>query len=83
MTMFSEWSKLLIIPKYESVGKEKRAYCWIGSISMNIDKWSFEFQSANNSKIRNVRGLGTFCAFDMPDAATRDKFLEIAGNNGI
>ncbi|VDK80717.1 unnamed protein product [Onchocerca ochengi] len=42
-----------------------------------------QIESVNNSKMRNVRGLGTFCAFDMPDTATRDKFLEIAGNNGL
>lgn len=30
----------------------------------------------------NVRGRGTFCAFDMPDASTRDKFIGQMRNAG-
>ncbi|CAM4843188.1 unnamed protein product, partial [Rotaria magnacalcarata] len=33
--------------------------------------------------ILNVRGRGTFCAFDMPDALVRDKFLAQMRNAGI
>ncbi|CAF0749985.1 unnamed protein product [Adineta ricciae] len=33
--------------------------------------------------ILNVRGRGTFCAFDMPDASTRDKFIGQMRNAGI
>uniref|UniRef100_A0A915PS53 4-aminobutyrate--2-oxoglutarate transaminase n=1 Tax=Setaria digitata TaxID=48799 RepID=A0A915PS53_9BILA len=40
-------------------------------------------ESVKSSLMSNVRGLGTFCAFDMPDPAIRDKFLETAGNNGL
>lgn len=32
--------------------------------------------------ILNVRGRGTFCAFDMPDGATRDKFVAHMRNAG-
>ncbi|CAF1000465.1 unnamed protein product [Adineta steineri] len=31
----------------------------------------------------NIRGLGTFCAFDMPNASVRDKFLVQMRNAGI
>lgn len=30
----------------------------------------------------NARGLGTFCAFDMPNASTRDKFISHMRNAG-
>ncbi len=32
--------------------------------------------------ILNARGRGTFCAFDMPDAPTRDKFISQMRNAG-
>lgn len=32
--------------------------------------------------IRNARGRGTFCAFDMPTASLRDKFLFDLRNSG-
>lgn len=39
--------------------------------------------SKNHSQlIKNVRGRGTFCAFDMPNAATRDKFVNQMRNAG-
>jgi len=31
----------------------------------------------------NVRGRGTFCAFDMPNASIRDKFLVQMRNTGV
>jgi len=34
-------------------------------------------------QILNPRGRGTFCAFDMPDASTRDKFINQMRNAGI
>ncbi|CAF4124917.1 unnamed protein product, partial [Rotaria magnacalcarata] len=33
--------------------------------------------------ILNTRGLGTFCAFDMPNASVRDKFINQMRNAGI
>lgn len=39
-------------------------------------------QGSHSSKISNVRGEGTFLAFDMVDGATRDKFLSMARHNG-
>jgi 4-aminobutyrate aminotransferase/(S)-3-amino-2-methylpropionate transaminase len=32
--------------------------------------------------ILNTRGRGTFCAFDMPNASTRDKFIGEMRNAG-
>jgi 4-aminobutyrate aminotransferase/(S)-3-amino-2-methylpropionate transaminase len=32
--------------------------------------------------ILNTRGRGTFCAFDMPTASTRDKFISHMRNAG-
>ena len=32
--------------------------------------------------VRNARGLGTFCAFDMPTSAIRDKFIGEMRNAG-
>ena len=32
--------------------------------------------------IQNVRGQGTFCAFDMPNASTRDKYVAQMRNAG-
>lgn len=34
-------------------------------------------------QVFNVRGQGTFCAFDTPDAQLRDKLLEVALSNGL
>lgn len=32
--------------------------------------------------IKNIRGQGTFCAFDMPNAGTRDKYVAQMRNAG-
>ena len=32
--------------------------------------------------IQNARGLGTFCAFDMPDSGKRDKYVAQMRNAG-
>lgn len=34
-----------------------------------------DFNTTYPHLIRNARGRGTFCAFDMPTASLRDKFL--------
>lgn len=36
----------------------------------------------NSQLILNARGKGTFCAFDMPNAAIRDKFVTQMRNAG-
>ncbi|MCP9262544.1 4-aminobutyrate aminotransferase, mitochondrial [Dirofilaria immitis] len=75
-TWLGDPTKVILLEKALQVIKE--ITCW-----NKHEKLGKNCKSANSSIIRNVRGLGTFCAFDMPDTATRDKFLEIAGNNGL
>ncbi|EFA80836.1 histidine kinase [Heterostelium album PN500] len=42
-----------------------------------------EFQSKNPSLISNVRGLGTFIAFDLPTPALRDQLVSILRAKGV
>ena len=39
-------------------------------------------QSQYPGYLKNVRGLGSLCAVDMPDAATRDKIMLAMRNKG-
>jgi len=40
-------------------------------------------QKENGKVISNARGLGTYIAFDLPNAQIRDKLVEIVRNNGV
>jgi len=38
---------------------------------------------ARYPRMQNVRGLGTFCAFDLPDTVSRDKLIKLSRNSGV
>jgi L-lysine 6-transaminase len=40
-------------------------------------------QEENPGRISNARGRGLMCAFDLPDAETRDRFKKLAFENGM
>lgn len=42
-----------------------------------------QLASRHSGKVLNVRGMGTLCAFDMPEAGVRDKLLAVALTNGL
>eukprot|EP01087_Luapelamoeba_hula_P008982 TRINITY_DN2288_c0_g1_i1.p1 TRINITY_DN2288_c0_g1~~TRINITY_DN2288_c0_g1_i1.p1 ORF type:complete len:518 (-),score=98.24 TRINITY_DN2288_c0_g1_i1:30-1583(-) len=42
-----------------------------------------ELQAKHSSKMKNVRGVGTFCAFDGNDAAQRDKLIGMLRQKGV
>jgi 4-aminobutyrate aminotransferase/(S)-3-amino-2-methylpropionate transaminase len=41
-----------------------------------------DLNKKSSQLIQNARGQGTFCAFDMPNASIRDKFLVQMRNAG-
>jgi 4-aminobutyrate aminotransferase/(S)-3-amino-2-methylpropionate transaminase len=41
-----------------------------------------DISKKHSQVIFNARGRGTFCAFDMPNASTRDKFIGEMRNAG-
>jgi 4-aminobutyrate aminotransferase / (S)-3-amino-2-methylpropionate transaminase len=41
-----------------------------------------DINQRHSKLIQNVRGRGTFCAFDMPNASVRDKFIGQMRNTG-
>ncbi|UJR33627.1 hypothetical protein I4U23_021062 [Adineta vaga] len=82
-TWMGEPSKLLVL---DAVLKTVKAENLIESTRKTGDILlkGLEDISAKYSKlILNVRGRGTFCAFDMPDASVRDKFIGQMRNAGI
>jgi L-lysine 6-transaminase len=42
-----------------------------------------KLQEENPGRISNARGRGLMCAFDLPDAETRDRFKKLAFENGM
>jgi len=42
-----------------------------------------ELEKKYPNRIRNVRGVGTFCAFDMPTTDVLDKFANACIANGL
>ncbi|KAK6107810.1 Aminotransferase class-III family protein [Brugia pahangi] len=82
-TWLGDPTKVILLEKALKVIERDNLLEQMRKVGATMQSELRKIESANNSMVQNVRGLGTFCAFDMPDGVVRDKFLEIAGNNGL
>ncbi|VDN88549.1 unnamed protein product [Brugia pahangi] len=82
-TWLGDPTKVILLEKALKVIERDNLLEQMRKVGATMQSELRKIESVNNSMVQNVRGLGTFCAFDMPDGVVRDKFLEIAGNNGI
>uniref|UniRef100_F1L311 (S)-3-amino-2-methylpropionate transaminase n=1 Tax=Ascaris suum TaxID=6253 RepID=F1L311_ASCSU len=82
-TWMGEPTKLILLEKAVEVIKRDNLLEQVRKVGKGLQSGLRQIESANNSKMRNVRGLGSYCAFDLCDTATRDKFLDTAVSNGL
>lgn len=82
-TWMGEPTKLILLEKAIEVIQRDKLLEQVKSVGKGLQSGLRQVQSSNSSKMLNVRGLGTYCAFDMPDASLRDKFIDIAISNGL
>jgi len=43
----------------------------------------YEIEKSHGDLISGVRGIGTYCAFDLPSTALRDQIISIIRNQGV
>uniref|UniRef100_A0A0K0F0C5 (S)-3-amino-2-methylpropionate transaminase n=1 Tax=Strongyloides venezuelensis TaxID=75913 RepID=A0A0K0F0C5_STRVS len=84
--IFNTWmgdpTKLIVLEKVVKVIKEQRLVEQ-AKIVGGILKTGLEDIKSRNDKILNLRGVGTYVAFDLPTPELRDKFIEEACNSGL
>jgi len=85
--IFNTWmgdpSKLLILEKVVEVIKRDKLVEQTKSVGIELMKGLHDLEKKHPKYIRNVRGMGTFCAFDMPTTDVRDKFTNTCLANGL
>lgn len=85
--VFNTWmgdpSKLIMLEAAINVIRNENLVTKIQATGQRLQKGLAELQNKYQQVVSNVRGKGTFCAFDFKDSATRDKALERLALNGV
>lgn len=85
--VFNTWmgdpSKLILLEQVINVIHSENLISSIEETGVRLQKGLTDLQNKFKGLLNNVRGRGTFCAMDFPDAATRDKALEQLALHGV
>lgn len=85
--VFNTWmgdpSKLILLEQVIQVICSENLVTKINQTGSKLFKGLSELQGKYQHVISNVRGKGTFCAFDFKDGPTRDKALENLALHGV
>lgn len=85
--VFNTWmgdpSKLILLEQVINVIRGENLVSKIGLTGEKLQAGLKSLQDRYRTVIDNVRGKGTFCAFDFKDGSTRDRALEKLALNGI
>lgn len=85
--VFNTWmgdpAKLILLERVIDTIHRENLVGKIEQTGVRVQKGLHDLQSKYNNIISNVRGRGTFCAFDFKDGATRDKVLEQLALHGV
>ena len=81
-TWMGEPTKLVILEKVIEIIKRDNLVDITKQVGDHLQN-SLKQLESTHSKVKNVRGMGTLCAFDMPDSASRDNLCQIALTNGL
>lgn len=82
-TWMGEPTKLVVLEKVIEIIQRDGLVKKNKEIGQYLQKSLHQLASSHSNKVLNVRGMGTLCAFDMPDAAIRDKLINTAITNGL
>lgn len=82
-TWLGEPSKLLMLDKVIKVTEEKNLLEVVKASGAVLQEGMQQVIDAHPEKVNNLRGKGTFLAYDCPNTATRDALVSWMRNNGI
>ncbi|VDK56990.1 unnamed protein product [Anisakis simplex] len=82
-TWMGEPTKLILLEKAVEVIERDNLLEQVRRVGKGLQSGLRNIESAYSSKMHNVRGLGTYCAFDLDDSEHRDKFVDIAISKGL
>jgi 4-aminobutyrate aminotransferase/(S)-3-amino-2-methylpropionate transaminase len=82
-TWMGEPTKLVVLEKVVEIIKRDNLVEITKVVGDYLQKNLHELAKKYPNKVSNVRGQGTLCAFDLPDAAQRDKLLGDALQKGL
>lgn len=82
-TWLGEPSKLLMLDKVIKVTKEKQLFEVVKASGSVLVQGMQDVSDKYPEKISNLRGKGTFLAYDCPNTRTRDSLVHWLRNNGI
>uniref|UniRef100_A0A0K0EAS7 (S)-3-amino-2-methylpropionate transaminase n=1 Tax=Strongyloides stercoralis TaxID=6248 RepID=A0A0K0EAS7_STRER len=84
--IFNTWmgdpTKLIVLEKVVQIIKEQGLVRQAKNVGQFLKNGLENIQSTND-KILNLRGVGTYVAFDLPTTGLRDKFIDEACNLGL
>lgn len=85
--VFNTWmgdpAKLIMLEAVINVIQSENLLAKVEKTGAKLQAGLHGLQAKYKQLISNVRGRGTFCAFDFGDSATRDKALERLALNGV
>jgi len=82
-TWLGDPSKMVLLEAVIRVIKEQNLLDVVTQSGNRLKKGLSEIQGIFPNKLANVRGLGTFVAFDCPSGADRDKLIGKMRNRGV
>ncbi|VDM39181.1 unnamed protein product [Toxocara canis] len=82
-TWMGEPTKLILLEKAVEVIARDNLLEQVRKVGKGLQSGLRQIESANSSKMHSVRGMGSYCAFNLCDAELRDKFIDIAISNGL
>uniref|UniRef100_A0A1I7RUG4 Gamma-amino-N-butyrate transaminase n=1 Tax=Bursaphelenchus xylophilus TaxID=6326 RepID=A0A1I7RUG4_BURXY len=82
-TWMGEPTKLVILEKVVEIIKRDRLVEQTAKVGAHLYKSLEDLERHFPNLVSNVRGQGNLCAFDLPDAAKRDKLLAVALKYGL
>ncbi|VDN53599.1 unnamed protein product [Dracunculus medinensis] len=82
-TWMGEPTKVVLLEKAIEIIRRDNLLEQVRIVGKALYNGLLQIENVNSSKMMNVRGLGTFCAFDLLSSKMRDEFLETAVANGL
>uniref|UniRef100_A0AC35TLR5 (S)-3-amino-2-methylpropionate transaminase n=1 Tax=Rhabditophanes sp. KR3021 TaxID=114890 RepID=A0AC35TLR5_9BILA len=82
-TWMGDPTKILVLEKVIKVVDEQGLVKQAQLVGDHLKKGLTQLQSTYSKKMKNVRGVGTYLAFDLEDTATRDSLVNHACNLGL
>uniref|UniRef100_F1KZ14 (S)-3-amino-2-methylpropionate transaminase n=2 Tax=Ascaris TaxID=6251 RepID=F1KZ14_ASCSU len=82
-TWMGEPTKVILLEKAIEVIKRDNLLKNVRNIGEELQKGLRDLEQKYSSKMHNVRGLASFCAFDIRNASKRDEFLAKALSKGL